>query len=83
MLDNDGDGACAIGMFTMILITVSAFHVYLWWLVFTELRIMSYRQVQIEAGSPQDLVSARSFQLQYLLKELAHLLKEIPRKKLL
>ena len=47
MLDNDGDGAFAIGIFATILVIVSAFHVYLWWLVFTELRMMSYRQVQI------------------------------------
>ena len=47
MLDNDGDGTFAIGIFATILVIVSAFHVYLWWLVFTELRMMSYRQVQI------------------------------------
>ena len=40
MIDDDGDGATAKGVFALMLVGISVFQVYMWWLAFTEMRIM-------------------------------------------
>ena len=40
IIDDDGDGSAVKGLFTVMLVGISSFQVYMWWLAITEMRLI-------------------------------------------
>ena len=40
IIDDDGDGSAVKGLFAVMLVGISLFQVYMWWLAITEMRLI-------------------------------------------